>query len=291
MVPLESTRTTPTLPDATAMGVLTLRAGDLPALVAYYQQALGLTELASDADGVLLGRGGTGLVRITDGKGLRLPSRSDAGLFHTALLFDTRTDLADTVAAALRRSEGRYVGAQDHAVSQAFYFQDPENNGIELYWDRPRDQWRWQQHTVHMTVDPLDGRAFLDEHQQHDDPRTADPATVGHVHLQVGDVAAAHDFYVGALGFEATARLGESALFVSAGGYHHHMAMNVWNSAGAGPRRDTLGLGRVDITVPSDADVAALRDRLDAAGIRSTVEDHALVTADPWRNEIRVVAA
>ncbi|GGC95052.1 glyoxalase [Tersicoccus solisilvae] len=282
------------LPDDTAMGVLTLRAGDLPALVGYYQAALGLTEVASDADGVLLGRGGAGLVRITDGHGLRLPSRSEAGLFHTALLFEDRSQLADTVAAALRRPEGRYVGAQDHAVSQAFYFQDPENNGIELYWDRPREAWHWQHDAVHMTVDPLDGRAFLDEHVRHDEPQ-ADPATVGHVHLQVGDVATAHDFYVGALGFAATARLGETALFVSAGGYHHHMAMNVWNSAGAGPRRDTLGLGRVEIAVPSDADVAALREQLDAAGIPVAVQDHgrgnALVFADPWRNELRVAAA
>ncbi|MEH0109121.1 VOC family protein [Tersicoccus sp. MR15.9] len=280
-----------TLPATTTMGVLTLRAGDLPALVTYYQQALGLTEIASDADGVLLGRAGAGLVRIADGHDLSVPSPSDAGLFHTALLFDTRTELADTVASALRRPEGRYVGAQDHAVSQAFYFQDPENNGIELYWDRPRNQWQWQQHSVHMTVDPLDGRAFLDEHLRHDELRSTDPATVGHVHLQVGDIASAHDFYVDTLGFDETARLGETALFVSAGGYHHHMAMNVWNSAGAGPRRDTRGLGRVDVTVPTDADVAALQDRLDAAGVPATVQDHALVTADPWRNEIRVVAA
>ncbi|BAS17558.1 catechol-2,3-dioxygenase [Arthrobacter sp. Hiyo8] len=113
-------------------------------------------------------------------------------------------------------------------------------------------------------------------------------AGVGHVHLQVGDVKTAHDFYVDTLGFEQTAGWHGQALFVSAGGYHHHMAMNVWNSRGAGPRKDTLGLGEVVIEVPSGDDVGALADRLKVAGIASHHTGQELRFEDPWRNRLRV---
>ena len=113
-------------------------------------------------------------------------------------------------------------------------------------------------------------------------------AGVGHVHLQVGDVQSAHEFYVGILGFEKTAGWHGQALFVSAGGYHHHMAMNVWNSRGAGPRRDTLGLGEVLIEVPSGDDVGTLADRLKVAGVAAHHTGAELRFEDPWRNRIRV---
>jgi catechol 2,3-dioxygenase len=113
-------------------------------------------------------------------------------------------------------------------------------------------------------------------------------AGVGHVHLQVGDVQTARDFYVGTLGFEKTAGWHGQALFVSAGRYHHHMAMNVWNSRGAGPRKDTLGLGEVLIEVPSGDDVGALADRLKVAGVAAHHTGAELRFEDPWRNRIRV---
>jgi catechol 2,3-dioxygenase len=113
-------------------------------------------------------------------------------------------------------------------------------------------------------------------------------AGVGHVHLQVGDVQTARDFYVGTLGFEKTAGWHGQALFVSAGRYHHHMAMNVWNSRGAGPRKDTLGLGEVLIEVPSGDDVGALADRLKVAGVPAHHTGAELRFEDPWRNRLRV---
>jgi catechol 2,3-dioxygenase len=113
-------------------------------------------------------------------------------------------------------------------------------------------------------------------------------AGVGHVHLQVGDVQTARDFYVGTLGFEKTAGWHGQALFVSAGRYHHHMAMNVWNSRGAGPRKDTLGLGEVLIEVPSGDDVGSLADRLKVAGVAAHHTGAELRFEDPWRNRIRV---
>jgi catechol 2,3-dioxygenase len=137
---------------------------------------------------------------------------------------------------------------------------------------------------------PLPPQRYLEQHLSENAVagQLGAPAGVGHVHLQVGDVKTAQDFYVGTLGFEKTAGWHGQALFVSAGGYHHHMAMNVWNSRGAGPRRDTLGLGEVLIEVPSADDVAALADRLKVAGVQSHHTGLELRFEDPWRNRLRV---
>ncbi len=187
------------------------------------------------------------------GKGLNLPGRGEAGLFHTALLFDTQADLAATVLSAAQFDGSLFTGSSDHLVSEAFYFNDPEGNGIELYFDRPRDTWKWNGDTIAMDTIYLDPNDYLNKHlneQAVSELRTT-RAGIGHVHLQVGDVPMAEKFYVDTLGFAKTTSFHGQALFVSAGGYHHHMAMNVWNSRGAGPRKDTLGLGEVLITVPN----------------------------------------
>ena len=207
--------------------------------------------------------------------GCRFRSRGEAGLFHTAILFETQADLAATVALAAQFDPSAYVGSADHLVSEAFYFTDPEGNGIELYWDRPREAWDWddtpQGRTVRMASLALPPQQYFRTHLSEDAlARTPEAAAgVGHVHLQVGDTDTAAAFYVDTLGFERTADFHGQALFVSAGGYHHHMAMNVWNSRGAGPRRDTLGLGEVLISVPGQDDVGSLADRLKSAGIAS----------------------
>ena len=145
-------------------------------------------------------------------------------------------------------------------MSNAFYFTDPEGNGVELYWDRDRTEWSWTHGMVDMATMYVDPNAFLQEHLTAGralDAAAARPGRVGHVHLSVGDVASARAFYVDQLGFETTAGFGE-ALFVSAGGYHHHMAMNTWNSRGAGRRQLALGLGLVRIEVPGADDLGAL---------------------------------
>src|SRR5690606_12576940 len=138
-------------------------------------------------------------------------------LFHTALLFDTKADLAATVLSAARFDQTRFVGSSDHLVSEAFYFTDPEGNGIELYWDRPRDTWSWNDGQVAMDTVYLDPNQLLNTHlteQAIAQQRNA-AADVGHVQLQVGDVATAREFYVDTLGFDETTMLGEQALFVS----------------------------------------------------------------------------
>ncbi|NYE94614.1 catechol 2,3-dioxygenase [Psychromicrobium silvestre] len=278
------------LPAELAMEMVTLKVGNLPGMTDYYQRALGLETIAEAADGVRLGRAGTALVKLAPAEGLQLPSAGEAGLFHTALLFQSRSALAATLATAAQFDASLFVGSADHLVSEAFYFTDPEGNGIELYFDRPRDSWHWDGATVRMASNPLSPQSYLLENLDEtalSGQREAQ-AAVGHVHLQVGEVARAEDFYVRTLGFEKTASIHDQALFVSAGGYHHHMAMNVWNSRGAGPRRDTLGLGEVRIALPGADDLGALQERLDHHGIANGNTGAELRFEDPWRNQIRV---
>ena len=278
------------LPAELTMGTVMLKVGDMKLMTDYYQRALGLDIVAEQDGGLYLGRKAKPLVHLAPAPGLALPSRGEAGLFHTALLFEDQPSLAATIASAAQFDPQSFTGSADHLVSEAFYFNDPEGNGIELYWDRPREAWSWDGKNVVMDSLALPPQRYLEQHLTEAalaGQREAD-AGVGHVHLQVGDVQSAHDFYVGTLGFEKTAGWHGQALFVSAGGYHHHMAMNVWNSRGAGPRRDTLGLGEVLIEVPSGDDVGALANRLKTAGVQSHHTGAELRFEDPWRNRIRV---
>jgi catechol 2,3-dioxygenase len=278
------------LPADLTMGTVMLKVGDMKLMTDYYQRALGLDVVAEQDGGLYLGRLGTPLVHLAPAPGLNIPGRGEAGLFHTALLFEDQSSLAATIASAAQYEPQSFVGSADHLVSEAFYFTDPEGNGIELYWDRPREAWSWDGKNVVMDSLALPPQKYLQDHltQESVEGQHATDAGVGHVHLQVGDVQSAHDFYVGTLGFEKTAGWHGQALFVSAGGYHHHMAMNVWNSRGAGPRRDTLGLGEVLIEVPSGDDVGALADRLKVAGVESHHTGSELRFEDPWRNRLRV---
>ncbi|MBP3043569.1 VOC family protein [Arthrobacter jiangjiafuii] len=282
------------LPADLAMGTVMLKVGDLAKVSAYYRGALGLEVVAEADGGQYLGRGMVPVVHLASAPGLQVASRGEAGLFHTALLFQTQADLAATVATAAQYDPAAFVGSADHLVSEAFYFTDPEGNGIELYYDKPRATWGWVEtiagREVQMASLALSPQAYFREHLT--EAALAGlhhaGAGVGHVHLQVGDTATAAQFYIDTLGFERTAGFHGQALFVSAGGYHHHMAMNVWNSRGAGPRRDTLGLGEVLITVPAADDVAGLADRLKSAGITSHHTGAELRFEDPWRNRLRV---
>jgi catechol 2,3-dioxygenase len=284
---------TETLAADTTMGAVTLRVADLDAMTAYYRDAVTLEVLATTENGVALGRGTTPIVLLEHAPELRHAGPHEAGLFHTAILFDSREALAAAVYAVASRFPTSFTGSSDHLVSQAFYFTDPEGNGVELYWDRDRTQWSWVHGQIEMGTVYLDPNRFLGEHLTEAsvaNPRLGD-ASVGHVHLSVGDTATAKAFYVDVLGFEQTIELPGSALFVSAGGYHHHMAMNVWNSRGAGRRQPTLGLGLIEIAVPTGDDLGALGERLAHAKLQTRDDGCTLSFEDPWANTLRVTAA
>jgi catechol 2,3-dioxygenase len=292
----------------TAMDAVTLYVHDIDAMVAFYTSAIaldviapagGASSAAADrrAGIVTLGRGRTPLVVLRHAPDLPARRPGEAGLFHTAILFPTQAALAATMLRVAEHAPQLYTGSADHLVSEAFYLDDPEGNGIELYVDRSRDEWSWQGSQVVMDNRPLDPNGFIRTHLTDEVAAApnAQDAVVGHVHLQVGDVARARQFYVDTVGFEVTAEW-SSALFVSAGGYHHHMAMNTWSSMGAGPRAVSLGLGEVSIVVPTADDVTALADRLRHHDVAVTHEaaggpGELLTFDDPWRNRIAVSAA
>lgn len=282
----------------TAMGAVTLDVADLDAMTAYYRDAVGLSVLTADGPVVTLGRAGdvsaasVPVVVLRHSPTLKHAGPREAGLFHTAILFETQAALAAAVYTVATAHPQRFTGSSDHLVSQAFYFDDPEGNGVELYWDRDRTEWSWVHGQVEMSTLFLDPNAFLREHLTEDAlaAHGSAPSVVGHVHLSVGDVATARDFYVDRLGFDLTTSYGGQAIFVSAGGYHHHMAMNVWRSAGAGRRMPALGLGQVDIALPSADELGATAERLRHFGLDPRDDGRTLEVDDPWGTRIRLAA-
>ena len=295
------------LPADTRMATVALDVADLDLMSRFYADVLLLDRLG-EADGqVSLGRDGRELVVLRHRPDLPRGERRTAGLFHTALLHPDQATLATVLASVAQRTPQLYTGSGDHLVSQAFYLDDPEGNGVELYVDRPRAEWTWHGDRVAMDTLWLDPNGFLAEHltdaardylETAPDRRPALAGTaaqvVGHVHLKVGQTALAKDFYVDALGFEVTADL-PGALFVSAGGYHHHMAMNTWQSAGVGLRAPALGLGRVAIEVPSVDDVLQAAARLRGRGLDVALDAAAdaarLSVDDPWGNRVEVATS
>ena len=277
----------------TSMGAVTLLVADLEAMTTYYRDAVTLEVLDESSGRVVLGRGTTPIVILEYAPEMRHASPGQAGLFHTAILFESERALAAALYSVARHAPGTFTGSADHLVSNAFYFNDPEGNGIELYWDRDRTQWSWVHGSIEMATIFLDPNEFLQKHLT--DEVIANPidgnAVVGHVHLSVGDTASAKEFYVDQLGFETTVEMPGSALFVSAGKYHHHMAMNVWNSRGAGRRQRTLGLGQVDIVVPTGDDLGSLTERMKHFGIDTRDDGQTVAFDDPWANLIRVTTA
>jgi len=250
------------------MGRVRLRVGSLERTRAFYQDVLGFALLAEGPEASVLG--------APDGKPLlELHAAPDAprrqagatGLFHVAFLHPTRADLAATLHRARARGYG-FDGFADHHVSEAAYLRDPEGNGIELYADRPRERWAGADGALRITTEPLDLRGLL---ATAPGPSATLPAgtVVGHVHLRVSSLAAAEAFYVDDLGFEVVTRAYPGALFVAAGGYHHHLGLNVWGGPAARPPEGALGLASFDVVVPD----AAARRRLPEGASSGGLED------------------
>lgn len=279
------------LPAETRLGAIRLRAGDVGLLRDFYDRVVGLRPLAGDGLTTVLGAGNGPLVElVSDPDAPARPPRT-TGLFHLALLVPARTDLAR----ALRRvfEQGWHLsGASDHLVSEALYLSDPEGNGIELYRDRPREEWRLSGDELEMATLPLDLEDLLAEPgSDQDGTEMPDGTVLGHVHLQVADLQAAEAFWADALGLDVMVRSYPGALFVSAGGYHHHVGLNTWAGVGAPrPPAGARGLERFELVLPDDASVAAVRQRLgELADVQEV--DGALLADDPSGNAVLVRAA
>ena len=273
------------LPATLRLGAVHLTVADIERSVAFYRDALGLQVARRDERGAALGAGGEELVVLHAEPGAR-PAGRHAGLFHYALLYESRDELARAVQ-RLAATQTRISGASDHGVSEAIYLSDPDGNGIELYADRPREAWPPPDDgdRVGMYTRPLDVHGLLGTVMDTALPRHAGAGLrMGHVHLHVGDLEAARPFYVGVLGFEQMTTY-PGALFLAAGGYHHHLGLNTWRGEGVGPApAGTVGLREWTVVLDADS-LGALRGRLAAAGLG----DGDLV-ADPWGIQVRFVA-
>ncbi len=255
---------------------------DLDRVAAFYRNVVGLA-LIGRGDGVVrLGAGGVTLLELLHRPDAPPQDPTSAGLFHTAFLLPSRTDLGRWLEHA-RRIGHHLEGAADHFVSEAVYFSDPEGNGIEIYADRPASSWTWSGPTdapqVEMANKRLDVPGLLAEAVT---PWMGAPdgTRMGHVHLRVGDVPPAVEFYGHTLGLAVT-RSWPQAAFLSTGGYHHHIAANTWHSAGAGLRDPAqAGLAWVRMEAATDALATAITRRSGTADLR-----------DPWGTQIKITTA
>jgi catechol 2,3-dioxygenase len=272
------------LPANLSMGAVTLRVENLDRMISYYRDAVGLDLISQVAGSAVLGRGSNPSLILEHAPEMKHASDNQAGLFHSAFLFDTKAQLAYAVASVAAKYPGSFTGSADHLVSEAFYFDDPENNGVELYWDRARTDWSWKHGEIEMGTFGLDLNAYLRDNLPEKVDDTA--SNIGHVHLSVGSIEQAQDFYVNKLGFDVTMNWGGSALFVSAGGYHHHMAMNIWRSRGAGLRQPTLGLRDVSILLPDTDTLGAVTERLEHSKVAVRNDGATIHLDDPWGNQV-----
>ena len=282
---------TASIPATTRMGAVHLTVANLARSLGYYGGQVGLGVLRREQGGASLGTGDTELIRLVEEPGAR-PAVGHSGLFHFALRVPERADLARWLAHAAR-DHVPLLGMSDHFVSEAIYLTDPDGHGIEIYHDRPRELWEGGV-GVKLTTAPLDVTALLGEL---DDPASAPfdglpPGTdMGHVHLQVADVLEAVSFYRDVLGFDLMAELGDSAAFLGAGGYHHHIGANVWHSRGrsAAPP-GTARLRQATIVLPNAEERDLAAGRVAATGQDPEARPDGVAVRDPSGIELLLTA-
>jgi catechol 2,3-dioxygenase len=264
-----------------------LQVSDLPRSLAYYESVLGLqAHDVTSASAILCAHGDDRtLVKLATKPGVTRARRGAFGLYHFAILLPERSALG-RFASHLASFDLR-VGMADHLVSEALYLTDPDGLGIEVYVDRPRDAWRQQDGELAMTTDPLDIRSVIAAAGGSAWTGAPEGTTMGHVHLHVGDLGQAEDFYHRALGFDKTVWSYPGALFMSAGGYHHHLGTNTW-SPGPAPAADQARLLEWELVVPSDDDVTAAAASLGDAGYGIERTPRGIAAADPWGTRVHV---
>lgn len=275
-----------TIHPATAIGMVTLTVADLARSLAFYEQNIGLTIQTQTASEAWLGVGNKQLLRLQALPGARYAPRT-TGLYHFALRVPTRLELARTIE-HLARTQTSIDGASDHTVSEAIYLHDPDRHGIEIYRDRPRSDWYDGAGNFLIDTHRLDIEGIMAELAATREPwQGLHPETdMGHIHLRVAELEKTGNFYLHVLGLGLMADMG-SALFISAGGYHHHIGMNVWAGVGVpAPTCDAARLVSYELLLP---DAAALHDvlgRINAAGLQPVAQDHGWLVHDPAHNGI-----
>jgi len=272
------------LPANTSLGRVHLRIADMAQSLAFYRDLLGLVEMDGASGSVVLGPpGGRALIELTEVPGTHARQRGTVGLYHFALLYPNRRELGRTL---LQLFEQRwpFEGFADHAVSEAAYLPDPDGNGIELYADRPRDDWPLQNGEVAMTTLALNVNSLIRSVDADEWSGAHADTIVGHIHLHTADLRKAIHFYRDVIGFDVTSQSHPGAAFLSAGGYHHHVGLNTWLRKGNPFDPEAAGLIEYTIEPHDAAARSALLDRVRSAG--GVVEDNAFT--DPDGNRIVV---
>lgn len=284
------------LSPALRLGPVTVAVADRNRSLAFYRDFLGLTLLNEDTrhgePTLTLGAGDEAVLRLIVRPGVSHLPRNVTGLYHAAILLPSRVALARII---VRLAEARYpFGASDHAVSEALYLDDPDGNGLEIYWDRRREEWPWRGGQIQVTTLPLDLESVASELSDDESRWAAMPAgtTLGHMHLRVGDAEVAERFYADVLGFDIMASF-PGARFMSVAGYHHHLGTNSWESANGRPRSDdTAGLIEWEIVLPDTDALESVASRLATAGVATDARaDGSLDVLDPWATRLVLRAA
>jgi catechol 2,3-dioxygenase len=278
------------LPAALRLGPVRLAVADLGRSLDYYERVIGLRTIERTPSRALLGAQADDapLVELIVRPGASpVPRRGRLGLFHYAILLPDRSALGRFLAHL--GELGEYAGMSDHRVSEAIYLSDPDGLGIEVYADRPRESWRIERGMLAMTTEPLDTQSLIQAARG--EPWTgAPPGTrIGHVHLHVGDLASAEAFYHEGLGLDKVTLRYPGALFMSAGGYHHHLGTNTWAAGAAVPDDGDARLLEWTIQLPEQADVEAAARSLVSRGYAVDREGEDVLSADPWGTRVRVV--
>lgn len=270
----------------TRLGYVQLTVRDFDRALPFYQDVLGFRLHERKGNRARLGAGGPDLLGLIENPDAR-PARRATGLYHFAILVPSRLHLAHSLK-RLADTETPVQGFADHFVSEAIYLADPDGNGIELYRDRPRREWYDPRGRFKMGTAPLDIEGVLGELENNESVWTGfDPQTVlGHMHLKIADVSRDQAFYRDLLGFDVMAEL-PSAAFLSAGGYHHHLGMNTWESAGAPPPpHDATGLEYFTVELPTAEQVQRAVNRVRKAGLPVEETDAGLLMRDPAHNAV-----
>jgi catechol 2,3-dioxygenase len=284
--PAQAIETRPSLPNAAHLGLVKLWVSDLDRQVAFYTQAIGLQVISQNSSQASLGAGRQELLRLSVKAGSRA-YHDRAGLYHFCLLIPERRQFA----LALRRldkAEAPFQGLVDHRMAEAIYLADPEGNGIELNWDKPRSEWEGKLEKLismgNLALD-VDGLMLLADGPGADSGLLPAGTSLGHVHLHVADLAASRRFYHELLGMDITGEYPGQAVFTSAGGYHHHIAFNIWHGHGAPePPLDASGLDWFSVVLPSARARDIVAERFRAAGLKLEELPEGLLARDPAGN-------
>lgn len=272
----------------TFVGEVNIKVKDLDRSLSFYQDVIGFKLLEQTEKRATLTADGVHPLLTLEQPGLVLAKQpGTTGLYHFALLLPSRRDLGRILNHFIRLNVE--LGSSDHLVSEALYLSDPDGNGIEIYRDRPSSGWRWNGGQVEMAVDPIDAHGILHEAEGEEFHGLPSDTVMGHIHLHVSDIKSTEVFYGKGLGFDVVSRFGNQAIFMSTGGYHHHIGLNTWNGVGAPmPDENSAGLNSYTLHFPTEEKRSKIIRQLESIGATVQKQNGKFLTQDPTGNRINL---